>query len=127
MKAVRHFDRLQGGFIGTCTSNSPYSGTTYELCIVSSLISPRGTDVQLVTSVAAAKCRDCCAEVSFSGKTSRDVNDKRGEKEKGCTGGWRRHSWSYWARKSIFHSCPSSRANTAAFAGVTVADSQLSN
>lgn len=65
MKAVRHFDRLQGGFIGTCTSNSPYSGTTYELCIISSLISPCGTDVQLVTWVTAAKCSDRSAEVSF--------------------------------------------------------------
>lgn len=57
----------RGGFIGTCTSNSPYSGTTCacELCSVSSLISPRGTRVQLVTSVAAAKCRVWNAEVSF--------------------------------------------------------------
>lgn len=126
MKAVCHFDRFGGG---ACASNSPYSGTTFELCIFS--------DITAWNSCPARNLgRSCkvqrleCGSFHLQAKLVEMSMIKGVKKEKGCTGGWRRHSRSYWARKSIFHSSPSSGAHTAAraaAAGATVADSQLSN
>lgn len=70
IKAVCHFDRLQGWFIRTCNSNSfvvhLYVAThmNYATSLtVFSLISSPDCSVQLEAAVASTNCRNCTAEL----------------------------------------------------------------